>query len=160
MSSRHNRQTAQKRPVPAAQRARYKRIGYCPITDVQVWEIKKQFPNDHPLAGEPMELGAPFPHALRVTLVLTSGENTSVTMSSEGLDQLLSGKAHWPELHKAMLRGFIHEMETAVIRSGKVTPPQQAQRVRQTLVRLAQSPPIGVLEAKPWTEIQEERLSG
>lgn len=137
-----------------------KRLGYCPITDVQVWEFQKQFPADHPLAGEPIALGNPFPHALKVTLLLTSGANTSVTMSSDGLDQLLSGKAAWPDLHKAMLRGFIYEMETAVFRSGKVTPPKQAQQTRQVLVKLANSPPIGVLEAVPWTKIREERLSG
>ena len=136
----------------------HKRLGYCPITGVQLFEFVAQFPHDHPLAGEPLRLGKPFPHAMRVFLILTSGAHMAVSMSSEGLDKLLGGEFYWPELHKRIMRGFMHEQGTAVFRSGKVTSQKQAQQLRQNMIKLYNSPSIGVLDATPWTQIKGEAL--
>lgn len=137
-----------------------KRLGYCPITGTQLFEFRSQFPSEHPLAGEPIALGAPFPHALRVALLLTSGQTTNVSMSSDGLDMLLSGKYLWQDLHKSLIAGLLYEQQTKVIRSGKVTPQQEARQLRQVVVKLNNSPPIGVLHADPWVELTGERLNG
>lgn len=72
--------------------------GHCSVTGEQCFHVIETWPYDHPFAGEPRRLGEPNPNALRVTFVLASGSQMTLTLTTEGLACLLADPSLMPKL--------------------------------------------------------------
>lgn len=130
-----------------------KQPGCCTLCGREVFGVRARYPNDHPLAGEVRQVGAPLPTARRVTLLLMSGRTTTVTLCSscKPTPQRLS------ELWTVCTQANAQELEDerrAAIGAGAFTEEQRhacTAVVQGQVVDL----PIAVLALHSWEEIHD-----
>ena len=124
-----------------------KRVGFCPVSDLQLREIEEQFPLGHPLEGQPTKLGKMFPHAVKVVLLLMSGRTTDILMAKDSANVLKMGMpGGLSRLHKMNVKALFVEESRYFYRNMRERPKAEAVKIAEAICLYAADPPIGVLD--------------
>ena len=59
------------------------RLGRCTLCEVEIYNIKKTYPNSHEYAGEAVVLGGPLDNLRYVSLILVNGNQCRITMCKD-----------------------------------------------------------------------------
>lgn len=128
-----------------------KQTGCCTLCLKEVFEVRRRWPNDHPLAGEVCQVGDPLPGARRAMLVLMSGKQCSVTLCAEcepTPDRL-------PELWTICMQANAQEVDDERRVAVGALAHTDRQRIAATnaVQQMVVDLPIAVLSITPWEEV-------
>ncbi len=129
-----------------------KLLGHCPICNTLIADIKSQYPQGHPYAGEPRQLERFHDGTLRATLVLTNGSLMDITICA-ACEPVLTDKFVF--LWKRVVEGWkleISDKHRQLLGSKPYSIDQRTQ-VDKWFVDACKEPPVGVLCIKPWKDI-------
>lgn len=124
--------------------------GHCFVCGCETHEIKRVHPQEHPLAGEPSQIGRPMAEATRCELLLVSGRRMPVTVHADCVAAL---EADLPKHWKTIMGAFRHEEVTRQHRKVKQRTPRQQLTCDAFMDGLVVDVPLGVLNAESWREI-------
>ncbi len=124
-----------------------KKLGFCPVSGIQIREIVEQYPNGHPLEGVPTKLGRTFPHAVKVVLLMMSGRTTDISMDANSAKVLTLGMpGGLSRLHKMNVKALLEEEGRYFFRNMRQRPAAEAVKIAEAIRLYADDPPVGVLD--------------
>ena len=135
-----------------------KQAGCCSICDKEVFEIVSWLPNDHPFAGRVAKVGKPLADAVRVSLLVNTGEQVSATLCEECAATITEKFA---VLWDRVIQGW--EFETSetfhIVMNKKMLNPKQREQQQTWLDGMREKFILEVLYSENWTEIYNGRYS-
>lgn len=127
-------------------------LGHCTQCNNPIYEIKRQYPQNHPYKGLPTQLGKPLPEARCVELVLMDSNRCTVSMCEACVEDMTPQDL--PTIHKTLLASWYQESNPyhrKLVGASMLSPKQFAQQ-RQWLISQIDNIPVGVLAVhKPET---------
>lgn len=130
-----------------------KKLGCCSMCDAEVFEARTRYPPDHSLSKEIRQVGKCLDGAKRMTFVLANGSQTDFTFCNSCNPQ----PRHLPDLWKKTMAAMALQSDPAhrvAIGAGQLNSSQLAE-MKRGLLKLANTPPLGVLYQQSWSEVQE-----
>ncbi len=130
----------------------HKLAGCCTLCDKPVFNIIKKYPNNHLLAGEPRTVGEPLATAMRLTLLLSGGENMDLTFCS---DCDVSPDT-FPAIWKKVMGSFKRELDPVYVKAlnpSFISTPEQMAFRRKTIRDFVFNLPLFILSKEKWSEI-------
>lgn len=135
------------------------RLGHCTACQTQVFDVASvhRGTGDDRVDGSPKSISSAKHGAMLVTLVRSDGSQIKVTLCGPccngGTDRILTLWKNVCEQESLCLL----DSEYRTARGGKALSDAQLEQSRKTLHRLVNNPPLGILMARPWKEIQHGR---
>lgn len=122
--------------------------GMCAVCGKAAFEVLKTWPDGHPFAGEPRELGRPIKQAKRVTLTLMDGSNTAVTVHEACLPSVVESL---PKIwHDINLR-YTAERKAHLALNQKDFNEAQHRKADEVQLHFIHNRPLGVLAIEDWS---------
>lgn len=118
--------------------SRVKLTGCCTKCDKEVYVIKRRYPQDSPLAGEPREVGQPI-NAVKYTLLLLDGSHMDLTFCPTCEPDDL------PFVWKKVIASFAREMMDNYRKAIGLAPITQRKPYDDWFLHIIHNYPIGIL---------------
>ncbi len=128
-----------------------KKTGHCTLCDEPVYEVRTTWPEGHPYAGEPRELGAAHEGTMKLGFALTGGSTVELTFC-EPCSHEASGNL--VKIWQRCLATQAYEIRNITKIGTKPRTKTEMFQLVSSNMKLAQQVPLGVLYQRKWVEIR------
>lgn len=124
--------------------------GHCAVSGEPCFDILETWRDDHPLAGQPRRIGAPYEDACKVALILVDGTIAEITVKQRYVPELY---AHLTQVWRDIKARTRYDRKQHKAYGQPDFSPDQHATMDAWNLRFNDNVPLGVLAWRKWSDI-------